>query len=43
MPPGEGPQEAAQRGRGPYPAEQARQTAVPQEIQVVDAVHARHY
>jgi hypothetical protein len=43
VPPGEGPQKRAQRGRGPDPAEQRRHRAVPQQVHVIDAVRARDH
>jgi hypothetical protein len=38
VPPGERAQERPQRGRRPDPAEQRRHRAVPQQVQVIDAV-----
>jgi hypothetical protein len=43
IPPGEGPQERAQRGRGPDPAEQRQHRAVPQQVHVIDAARTRDH
>nr|WP_234334633.1 hypothetical protein [Streptomyces sp. NRRL B-1347] len=40
VPPGERAQEAAERGRRPYPAEQTGKPAVAQHVQIVGAVRA---
>jgi hypothetical protein len=43
VPPGEGAQERAQRGRCPDPAQQRRHRPVPQQVHVTDAVRTRDH